>query len=295
MGNARRGALKPNGDSSRQGHRFRDAYDDIMPAVGKSSSLRPGRSDSVGRLQAEVTIVVPCWNEEAAVPLLIERLDRLIRGGRRAWEVVLVDDGSLDRTPDLLRTACRKRPWMRLVRHPRNLGLGAALRTGFGGPLAPIVCTLDSDCTYPPERLPDLIAALGQGVDVVTGSPWHPDNRRAEGERLRVALSRAVSRIYRWIAGTRIYTFTCLFRAYRREVVQRVAFTENGFAAVTEILVRAILRGYRVAEVPMPLTARHHGVSKMSVAAAIGGHLRLMAATASWVRSHRRHGSLTGQ
>ena len=87
------------------------------------------------------------------------------------------------------------------------------------------------------------------------------------------------------LAGTEIYTFTCLFRAYRREVVEQVPFAESGFAAVTEILIRAILRGYRVAEVPMPLIARRQGVSKMSIAAAIGGHLKLLAATARWVRS----------
>jgi dolichol-phosphate mannosyltransferase len=237
------------------------------------------------RLPYEATIVVPCWNEEASVPSLIDQLDRLIVEGRRPWEVVLVDDGSRDKTAELLKDACRERPWLRLVRHPQNLGVGAALRTGFSGPLAPIVCTLDSDCTYPPERLPDLIAALDRGADVATGSPWHPDNRSAEGGRLRLALSRGVSRAYRWIARTEIYTFTCLFRAYRREVVEQVAFAESGFAAVTEILIRAILRGYRVAEVPMALTARRQGASKMNIAAVIGGHLKLLVATARWMRS----------
>jgi dolichol-phosphate mannosyltransferase len=236
----------------------------------------------------EATVVVPCWNEEESLPSLIERLDRLVVGERRPWEVVFVDDGSRDRTAQLLEDARLLRPWLRLLRHQRNLGIGAALRTAFGGGLAPIVCTLDSDCTYPPERLPDLIAALGRGADLATGSPWHPDNRSVEGNRLRVALSRGVSRLYRWVSSSEVYTFTCLFRAYRRDVVEQVEFNECGFAAVTEILVRAVCRGYRVAEVPMPLAARRQGASKMNVAAAIGGHLKLLAATARWARSGRK-------
>ena len=204
------------------------------------------------------------------------------------WEVVFVDDGSSDRTWGLLATASVGRPWLRLLRHERQKGLGAALRTAFAGPLAPVVCTIDSDCTYPPERLPELIAAVGRGADVVTASPWHPMNRDVEGGLLRVLPSRAVSRIYRRIAATEIHTFTCLFRAYRREVIKQIHSSEDGFAAVAEILVRATLNGYRVEEIPMPVTARRHGVSKMSTAAAVAGHLRLLISTARWMRSHRR-------
>jgi len=135
------------------------------------------------------------------LPQLLERLDRLIAHEKRLWEVVFVDDGSTDGTPALLAEACRRRPWVRTLRHERNLGLGAALRTGFAGELAPIVCTIDSDSTYPPERLPELIATLERGADLVTASPWHPDNTQFEGDRLRRLLSRAVSGAYRSITG----------------------------------------------------------------------------------------------
>lgn len=222
------------------------------------------------------------------MPLLVERLERLIIGEQKAWEVVIVDDGSTDRTPDLLRDACRRNPWLRTLRHPRNLGLGAALRTGFAGELAPVVCTIDSDCTYPLERLPELIALLEQGADLATASPWHPDNTEFEGGRLRLFLSRAVSRAYQRITAAQIHTFTCLFRAYRRELVRQVSFDENGFAATAEILVKAVLQGFRVAERPMPLATRRQGASKMSVLPSVTAHLRLLLATARWVRAHRR-------
>jgi dolichol-phosphate mannosyltransferase len=242
----------------------------------------------MGNVAPEVTVIVPCWNEESAIPPLLERLDRLIEQERWPWEVVCVDDGSHDRTPQLLDAASTTRPWLKVAQHSHNQGLGAALRTGLAQPLAPVVCSVDSDCTYPLERLPELIDVVNRGADVVTASPWHPENSQVEGSYLRVALSRTASGMYRWIAGTQIWTFTCLFRAYKREVISSLGFVEDGFAAVAEIMVKAVLEGYRIEEVPMPLVTRRHGESSMRITPAIAGHLRLLAAAAKWTRSHRR-------
>jgi dolichol-phosphate mannosyltransferase len=238
-------------------------------------------------LPSAVAIIVPCWNEEAVLPALLERLDRLL-GENPTWEVLFVDDGSTDRTFGLLEEASRRQARMRVQRHPRNMGLGAALRTGFAAVSAPVICTLDADCTYPPERLTDLVAALERGADLATGSPWHPDNPQCEGRPWRIFLSRLVSRRYRQIARVEVHTFTCLFRAYRAKVLRQVSFKQNGFAAVAEILVRAALMGFRIAEVPMPLRPRACGVSKMNVGGSILAHLRLLAATAWWVRTGRK-------
>ena len=79
---------------------------------------------------------------------------------------------------------------------------------------------MDSDCTYLPERLPELVRLVEQGADIATASPWHPDSVPAQGGRLRLALSRAVSRLYQLLIGRDVHTFTCLHRAYRREVVE---------------------------------------------------------------------------
>jgi dolichol-phosphate mannosyltransferase len=238
-------------------------------------------------LPSAVAIIVPCWNEEAVLPALLERLNRLLSENPN-WEVLFVDDGSTDRTFGLLEEAARRQARMRVRRHPRNMGLGAALRTGFAAVSAPVICTLDADCTYPPERLADLVAALERGADLATGSPWHPANLECEGRPWRIFLSRQVSRLYRQIARVEVHTFTCLFRAYRPEVLRQVTFRQNGFSAVAEILVRAALLGFRIAEVPMPLRARACGVSKMNIGGSILAHLRLLAATAWWAWTWRK-------
>ena len=230
-----------------------------------------------------VTIVVPCYNEQAGVPALVERLGRVIEGPGRGWEVLFVDDGSADRTFARLLASVHQEPWARVLRHPTNLGLGAALRTGFDYVESPIVCTIDSDCTYAPERLPELVELIEQGADISTASAWHPGSAAAQGNPVRIALSRGVSGIYKLLIGQDVHTFTCLFRAYRREVLQQIRFRSHGFAAVAELMLRSILAGYEVRELPMQLEERRFGESKLKVGDAIVAHASLLTMTATLV------------
>lgn len=236
-----------------------------------------------GSVAAPVTVIVPCYNEVSGLPMLLDRLGRLLNGPMRGWEVLFVDDGSSDRTFAELLSASRSRPWMTILRHATNIGLGAALRTGFANASAPIVCSIDADCTLAPERLPELVALVEGGADIATASAWHPESLRAEGSMLRIALSRAVSGLYKFLIGQDIHTFTCLFRAYRRDRLARIRFWSQGFASVAEIMLRGVLAGYRVAELPMQLEQRRFGDSKLKVADAIAAHIGLLTLTASLV------------
>jgi dolichol-phosphate mannosyltransferase len=149
------------------------------------------------------------------------------------------------------------------------------------------VCTLDSDATYPPERLPELVRLIEQGYDVATASVWHPENSEVQGSRLRLFFSWSVSRIYKLLVGQDVYTFTCLFRAYRLEVVRRIQFRVDGFASVAEIMVRAMKERYRIAELPMPIEPRRYGKSKLRLADAITAHLVLLTITAAMAGARR--------
>jgi dolichol-phosphate mannosyltransferase len=240
--------------------------------------------------RSSVTVVVPCYNEEAGLPSLLARLASLRRNGARDWHFLFVDDGSSDGTFGALLRAAQNEPWVEVVRHHENLGLGAALRTGFAHARSPILCTIDSDCTYPPEDLPRLTALVEEGAEIVTASAWHPASAGAEGSRLRLQLSRMVSGFYKLLIGQDVYTFTCLFRAYRRDALAHISFRSNGFSAVAEIMLRAMLSGYTVREVPMGLESRRFGESKLKVGDAVMAHLRLLIMTAlmvgaRWARS----------
>src|SRR5262245_13867670 len=261
-----------------------------QPAVSlplESPPARPKIAPVYTPPRPPVSVIVPCYDEAAGIPSLLARLDTLAPLG---WEFIFVDDGSRDATFATLLDATRARSWMRVVRHGMNLGLGAALRTGFGQARAPIVCTMDSDCTYLPERLPDLVRLVEEGAGMATGSPWGRETARAAGGRVRLALSRAVSCCYQLLVGRDVHTFTCLHRAYRREVVETTPFRATGFGAVAELLLRGMLAGCRVRELPMQLGARRFGESKLHVDDAILAHLGLLSLTAAlvwarWVRS----------
>jgi dolichol-phosphate mannosyltransferase len=236
---------------------------------------------------ASVTLIVPCHNEEEGLPSLLGRLSRMRVHGALDWHCLFVDDGSSDGTFAVLLRAAETCSWVGVVRHHENLGLGAALRTGFAHACSPIVCTIDSDCTYPPEQLPELVALVRAGAQIATASAWHPESAVAEGSALRLWLSRMVSAVYKILLDQDVYTFTCLFRAYDADAIRRIRFRSNGFAAVAEIMLRAILVGYTVRELPMRLESRRFGVSKLKVGDAIAAHVRLMLATAFMVGSRK--------
>jgi len=239
---------------------------------------------------APVTVIVPCYNEEDGLPALLMRLRKMRTNGASGWHFLFVDDGSTDNTFGRLLSAARSESWIEVVRHHENLGLGAALRTGFAHARSPIVCTIDSDCTYPPEKLPELADLVSSGSEIVTASAWHPESATAEGSRIRIQLSRMVSALYKLLIGQDVYTFTCLFRAYRRDSIQDIHFRSNGFAAVAEMMLRAMLAGYRVAEVPMRLESRRFGESKLKVSDAIVAHCRLLLMTALMVSTRQARG-----
>jgi dolichol-phosphate mannosyltransferase len=224
----------------------------------------------------DLSIVIPCCNEEDSIPRLVTSLFPVIEQLRRerSVEVVFVDDGSRDATFELLQRIIADQVNMSIARHPVNRGLGAALRTGFAHAAGEVIVTTDSDGTYHFDTLPALLACLQPGVDIVTASPYHRAGGVENVPQYRLVLSRGSSFLYRVLLDWHVATYTALFRAYRREVVQRVPFEANGFLAGTELMVNAMMMGYRVAEYPAVLHARQAGASKAKIARTIRAHLR---------------------
>jgi dolichol-phosphate mannosyltransferase len=222
-----------------------------------------------------VTLIVPCLNEELNIPKLVARLDAM-QPLARGWEAVIVDDGSTDATAQITEKLMETYSWLRLVKHPRNLGLGAALRTGLSNARGEIICTIDADCTMAPEHLPELIRMVKAGADVATASPWHPNSSLGKVHPIRKMLSQGCSILYRLVLRSDLFSYTALLRAYRRPVLEAVQVSSNGFVAVAEMMVMAVRAGYRVEELPVTLDRRVHGDSKISIFASIRSHVKLL-------------------
>ena len=190
---------------------------------------------------------------------------------------MFVDDGSKDDTFNTLKNAfgAYRFPGISVAfeKHEVNRGLGAALRTGFKAITGDIVVTTDSDGTYRFSTIPAMLEHMKGDIAIVTASPYHPNGEVVGVPPLRIFLSRGSSLLYRLLLNWKIHTYTALFRAYRREVVETISFAANDFLGQTELMVKAMLKGYHVAEFPAALHRRVFGVSKARLIQTIKSHL----------------------
>lgn len=225
------------------------------------------------------SIIIPCYNESENVLLMAERLLPIVAELERRGptELILVNDGSTDDTLAQLNALAARQSGIRVLSHQQNQGLGAALRTGFAQAQGEIIVTTDSDGTYPFTEILPLLERLTPEVDVVTASPYHPQGGVEGVPRYRLILSQGASLLYRLLLDWRLHTYTAMFRAYRREAVQRVPSMANGFLMPAEWVSNALLLGYRVAEFPTVLHVRQYGQSKAKVLRIILAHLRFQA------------------
>lgn len=225
-----------------------------------------------------VSLVIPCYNEGPNVARLEQTLFPVLAEltPQMTLEVIAVDDGSSDDTAARLHELAHRHRELVVVPHAQNMGIGAALRTGFAAARGAWIVTTDCDGTYRFSELPRLLALRAPGVDVITASPYHPQGGVENVPAYRLVLSRGASSLYRLIVGGHIHTYTALFRAYRREVLDAVPVRSDGFLAVAQILAEASLLGYRVAEYPTVLHVRQYGQSKAKVVRIMRAHLRYM-------------------
>ena len=178
----------------------------------------------------KLSIVIPFFNEAGNVPRLQRELLPVVRelAVLHHVEVILVDDGSTDGTHTALATAFMGATGPHLqfgiAWHRDNRGLGAAIRTGFASSSGEVVVTADSDGSYEFGEIPALTSCLEPGVDIVTASPYHTNGRVEGVPAYRLLLSRGCSLIYRLLVDRKIRTYTSLFRAYRRTVIENVPF-----------------------------------------------------------------------
>ena len=224
-----------------------------------------------------VSIVVPCYNEIASIPNLADHLDRAIQELRSYdLDFVFVDDGSSDDTYEVLLDHFGDWENAQIIRHDQNQGLMAAIMTGVENGRGEIVCSIDSDCTYDPVGLVDLLPHLDEKVGAVTGSPYHPQGAILNVPKWRVWISYSASWLYRNILNNRLYCYTSSFRAYRKSAIHDIELQNGGFVGTTEILWKLEQRGWQIKEAPSILSVRQFGQSKIRIVQVAFDHLKLM-------------------
>lgn len=233
-----------------------------------------------------VTVVVPCYNEEAGLPYLAEKLADLKNtlGVGVTVSFILVDDGSTDDTWAVMHALFGQDASVTCLRHKSNQGISAATATGIAASSDEAVAVIDSDCSYDPRLIADMLPRLIPGVSVVTASPYHPSGTVEGIPGWRLFVSRGASWAYRQLLRNRLATYTSCFRLYRKSAVVSLPRRRDGFSGVVEILALLDRQGWRVDEVPAQLKTRKFGQSKMRLLRVTGEHLALM----SWIAFGKR-------
>jgi len=206
----------------------------------------------------DLSVVVPVYNEEDNLPPLWAELRAVLDGVRLAFEVVFVDDGSHDRSAEIIRGFREVDPRVRLVRLKINAGETAATDAGFKAARGCWVVTMDADLQNDPADLPALLAKL-ETWDAATG--WRVD-RGAGDTWIRRVSSRIANGIRNAISDETVHDSGCTFRAFRRECLRDLALY-RGFHRFIPTLLR--MRGFRVVEVPVRNRPRRFGQSKYGI------------------------------
>lgn len=227
----------------------------------------------------KISLIFPCYNEEEGIPNLKNQLMPVVEKLNEKYDVelIFVDDGSRDNTYNLLEEHFGKIKEAKIIRHEQNQNLGGALKTGFASAEGELIATFDSDCSFPPALLLEMLPLLDEKTDIVTVSAYHPQGKIESNEKTRIFLSWVASTAYRLLLNSGIYSHGGLTRVYKREVIENVKFKANDYLSVTELLARAILKGYQVKELPTSLRKRQFGASKMKIVKVAKSHALFMA------------------
>ena len=202
-----------------------------------------------------ISVVIPLYNEEENVLPLVDQLNASLAGWSGSMEILLVDDGSTDRTLDLLRKAQEADPRVRIIHFRRNLGQTAAMAAGFRLARGSVLVTLDGDLQNDPAEIPRLVEML-KDWDAVCGIRI----RREDGSWKRLS-SRIGNGFRNWATSEDIVDTGCTLKAYRRECVQDLDLYQGMHRFLPTLLK---MRGYRVTQVPVGHRPRLHGKTKYS-------------------------------
>jgi len=203
-----------------------------------------------------ISVVVPVYNEEENLPVLIPRLMKVLEGLGCSFEMIFVDDGSSDGSQRVLREVASQTPSFRVLRFRENRGLSTALVAGMREARGEKIVTLDSDLQNDPADIPKLLEYLDR-YDMATG--WR---QKREDTRLKRISSKIGNSVRNWLSGENIQDSACTLRAFKKECVKEIPVF-NGVHRFLSTLVK--MAGYRIVEVPVAHHPRKFGKSKYNI------------------------------
>jgi len=221
----------------------------------------------MGQDHPEISIVIPLFNEEPNLRELHSRITEVMSGLGLSYEIVFVDDGSYDRSFEVIEELYRGDDHIRAFKLRRNCGKSAALAVGFSEARGDVVITMDADLQDDPDEIPNFLKKLDEGYDLVSG--WKFKRKDPPSKTIP---SKIFNRVTSLMTGVKIHDINCGFKAYRREVTEEIRV----YGELHRYLpVLAHWRGYRVGEIKVRHHPRFRGKSKFGIGRFLHGFFDL--------------------
>jgi len=258
----------------RQSTRDTAEHDDgltLVPLAGSIADRAEAVASSERADGPRLSVVVPAMNEEGNIPALHRAIADVLDATATSFELILVDDGSIDGTWQAIEALAARDRRVIGLRHRRNFGKARGLATGFAAASGDLILTMDADLQDDPAEIPRFLAKLDEGFDLVSG--W---KQRRQDPLGKTFPSRVFNATVRAVSGVPLHDFNCGFKIYRADVVHTIRLYGE-LHRFTPVLAHA--EGFRVGELPVRHHPRRWGTSKYGWSRLIKGFLDLLTVT----------------
>lgn len=205
----------------------------------------------------ELSLFLPAYNEEDNLPFLIKNCDQFLKKNLKKYEIIVINDGSLDNTKEVIEGLQKKYRSLRLVNHKTNLGYGWAIRTGIREAKFPHVFFMDSDNQFDINDLKGFLKY--NNADLVIGYRIKRDDPFT-----RILASRVYGLFVKSLFGLKVKDIDCAFKLMKKSSVEELGFVSNSFFVSTELLVRARKKGLQIKEIGVRHYPRKEGKSTVT-------------------------------
>jgi len=208
----------------------------------------------------KISIVMPAYNEEKNIENTIRKCYDALKKIRLHGEIIVIDDGSKDKTGIILNQLKKEISNLRLILHKTNMGYGKSISDGIRAAKGHYVITLDSDGQFDIYELPLFLSKIKNGYDVVTGY-----RKRKKDTFLKVLANKVLNNIVKYLFKIKIKDVNCSFRIYKKDIFKKINMEASHFILPTEILIKANALSYKIAEIGVTHSYREKGKSSIKL------------------------------
>jgi dolichol-phosphate mannosyltransferase len=228
-----------------------------------------------------ISLIIPVYNEEEMLKqydtVFYPIVDGLKKQFNEEFEIVLIDDASVDSSWKIIDNFTKKRTDTLGLKHQKNRGMGGAIKTGIEKSHGALLIFLDADLTFKPEDIKTLLEEYYKNpVDCISGSPYLRSGLMEDVQYYRMILSKCVNILYRLLLGKQVTSISPIFRLYKKVVFDKISISSENFEINAEILSKMIFQGMIIREVPVALHERKFGKSKAKLTKSMQNHIKIL-------------------